>query len=180
MEFNGKKIFLDDIHDGDNYRREYVSSMDSLLKKKHDEGYTKREEFMSPEKFKENPEFFRNEYLKMICYPFDLESDKIPQYSSEYIGEDDFGKYYRMSVEVTEGFKFYGMLEVPHGVTKAPLIIAQHGGGGTPEWCSDMAGKNNYNYFTKRALERGFVVFAPSLMLWGFGKDASPDFPSFD
>ena len=180
MEFNGKKIFLGDIHDGDIYRREYVSSMDALLKRKHDEGYKIRDEFMTPEKLKENPEFFRNEYLKMIGYPFDLEENKIPGVTEEYIGEDDFGKYYRISIEVTAGFKFYGILQKPHGLTKAPLIIAQHGGGGTPEWCSDMAGKNNYNYFTKRALERGFVVFAPSLMLWHFGMNVGESFPEFN
>ena len=180
MEFNGKKMYLGDIHDGDSYRREYVESIDALLKRKHEEGYKIRQEYMSPEKYKENPEFFRNEYLKMIGYPFDLEEEKLPNVTESYVGEDDFGTYYRLSIEVANGIKFYGILQKPHGLTKAPLIIAQHGGGGTPEWCSDMAGKNNYNYFTKRALERGFVVFAPSLMIWYFGTNDKGAFPEFN
>ena len=59
MEFNGKKMYLGDIHDGDSYRREYVESIDALLKRKHEEGYKIRQEYMSPEKYKENPEFLR-------------------------------------------------------------------------------------------------------------------------
>ena len=47
---------------------------------------------------------------------------------------------------------FYAMLLLPHeGQTPMPLVVAQHGGGGTPELCSDMYGK------TKRSDWRGAV-----------------------
>jgi dienelactone hydrolase len=67
------------------------------------------------------------------------------------------------------GFKFYGIIMVPKKVSadgKFPLVICQHGGGGTPELCSDIHGKNNYSHMTRRMLEYGVCVFAPQLYLW--------------
>lgn len=180
MEFNGKKLYHGDIHDGDKYRREYIESYKKLLERKLKEGRAKREDFMPPEKLVNDSEFYRNEYLKMIGFPFDLVTDKIPNVKEEYVGEDDMCSISRLSIEVADDFFFYGILMKPHGVKKAPLVVAQHGGGGTPEYCSDMWNENNYNFFTKRALEQGFFVFAPSLMLWTFSIDTGEKFPTFD
>ena len=181
MEYKGKKLYHGDVHDGDRYRQEYFDSISRLIEKKFAEKETVRNNFMTPEKLMADPEFFRNEYLKMIGFPFDLMSDTIPSVDTEYVGEDDMSKLYRLSVEVCDDFKFYGVLMIPRGISgKASLVIAQHGGGGTPETCSDMYKENNYNYFTKRALERGYVVFAPSLMLWTFGVDTGENFAKFD
>lgn len=181
MEYKGKKLFHGDVHDGDRYRQEYSDSIKRFIEKKAEKAYETREKFMPAKKLVENPEFYRNEYLKMIGFPFDMKSDSVPKVETEYVGEDDMSKIYRLSVEVFEDFKFYGILFIPHGISeKVPLVIAQHGGGGTPETCSDMYLENNYNFFTKRALERGFVVFAPSLMLWTFGIDTGEKFARFD
>lgn len=178
-EFNGKKLFQSDIHDGDKYRQEYLDSINNFIEKRFAEGRSRREQFMPPEKLVADTEYYRNEYLKMIGFPFDLVSDDIPEVETTYVGEDDLSKLYRLSITVACDIKFYGILFVPHGITKAPLVIAQHGGGGTPESCSDMAGDNNYNFFTKRALERGFVVFCPSIMLWSL-KVTGEKFITFD
>jgi dienelactone hydrolase len=69
---------------------------------------------------------------------------------------------------------------VPHGVKNAPLVIAQHGGGSAPEICSEFLGQSNYNFFTKRALERGMAVFAPQLLLWKFNIDTGEQKPDID
>ena len=181
MEYKGKKLYNGDVHDGDKYRLEYTESIARFIEKRANESYKIREEFMPPEKLVENNDFYRNEYLKMIGFPFDIETKDVPNVETVYVGEDDMSKIYRLSVEAFDDFKFYGILFIPHGISgKVPLVIAQHGGGGTPETCSDMYLENNYNYFTKRALENGFVVFAPSLMLWTFGIDTGEKFPKFD
>lgn len=179
MEFNGKKLYHGDIHDGDSYRTAYAESYERLIERKLKEGKKNREEFMPPEKLVENTEYYRNEYLKMIGFPFDMMSKEIPSVKEEFVGTDDMCSIYRLSIEVAKDFFFYGILMKPHGVEKAPLVIAQHGGGGTPESCSDMWEENNYNFFTKRALERGFYVFAPSLMLWTFSMETGEKFPTF-
>lgn len=180
MEFEGKQIYHGDIHEGDSYRREYADSIARLLTRKHAQGYTTRESFLPPSQLKTHREEYRQEYLKMIGFPFDLMRKELPRVDTVFVGEDDFCKIYRLSLEVAEDFRFYGMLMLPNGITKAPLVIAQHGGGGTPEFCSDFHTANNYNFFTKRALQRGFAVFAPSLLLWSFGIKTGEDFPQFE
>lgn len=180
MKYNGYELFKDSITSFDEAKKEYIDSINSFIEKKFIENDKKRQQFMTPESLKSNPEYFRKEYLKMIGYPFDLDSKEAPQYEKSFIGEDAFGKYYRLSIEVIPDFKCYCILEIPHNHSKKlPLVIAQHGGGGTPEWCSDMIRENNYNFFTKRALERGFAVLCPCLALWRFGKNVGESFPSF-
>lgn len=166
--FNGKNFLEEDAHNGDRHRKEYLQSVLNLIDKKYAESYEERASFMPAESFPEKQEFYRDEYLKMIGSPVKEYPKDIPCAKKEKIGEDDFGIAYRMQIEVLPDFWFYGILTVPHGIDKAPLVIAQHGGWGIPELCCDMAGENNYDYFTKRALEEGMVVFAPQLLLWCF------------
>lgn len=181
MEYKGKNLYCGNVGDGNNYRKEYLSSIERLIERRMKNGNSVREKTMTPEMLVKNPEYFRHEYLKMIGFPFDLMSEKIPKAEMEYIGNDDMCKLYRVSIEVAEDFLFYGILMLPHesaaNASKVPLVIAQHGGGGTPESCSDMCGENNYNFFTKRALEHGFVVFAPSIALWNFNVNTGEKFP---
>ncbi len=175
--FNGKKFYTGEFSDGHKYRREYLDSIESLIGKKLNEAYSVRENYVSPEAVKHDPEKFRNEYLDMIGFPFDLVEKGVPHVESEYVGKDDFCTLYRLSIEVFEGFRFYGMLMLPDGNEKCPLVIAQHGGGGSPELCSDIIGPNNYSCFTKRILEKKMVVFAPQLLLWNFKVDTGEKFP---
>ena len=180
MKYKEFNLYTEDIHRGDAYRREYVASIDRLLERKFAEGKGKRAQSASPELVANHSEFFRHKYLEMIGFPFDLVSEEVPKVKQEYVSEDDLSKIYRLQLEVTPDFNFYGLLMIPSGATKAPLVIAQHGGGGTPEYCADMAGQNNYNFFTKRALERGCVVFCPSLLLWCSEGKPEWSFPLFD
>lgn len=180
MKYKSFNLFSGDIHDGDKYRREYADSIEALIESKLEAGKSVREQFMPACELVKNADKYRRKYLEMIGFPFDLMSERVPSVTQEYFGCDDMCKLYRLSIEVTEGFKFYGILMIPHGIDKAPLVIAQHGGGGTPESCSDMYKENNYGFFTKRALERKLVVFAPSLYLWKFERNTGEMFPRFD
>ncbi|MBQ8388489.1 MAG: hypothetical protein IJX46_06165 [Clostridia bacterium] len=174
--FNGKEFYRCPMTDGDGYRQRYVDSVNAFIEKGLSEAAEKRAEFCSPEAMAADREGFRAKYLRMIGSP-EYPSDT-PTAEREFVAQDGFCSIYRISVEVLEGFYFYGMLMIPNGVTRAPLVIAQHGGGGTPEKCSDMWGENNYSFFVKRALLRGKVVFAPQIMVWSYKvadeKDAPP------
>lgn len=82
-------------------------------------------------------------------------------------GETDLATVYRMNVYITDDIPFYALLHLPKAAkAPLPLIVAQHGGGGTPELCSDLYGKNNYNGMVRRCLQRGAAVLAPQLLLW--------------
>ena len=76
----------------------------------------------------------------------------------------------------------YGILFVRGKDHKRPLVIAQHGGLGTPEMCSGFFDSENYNDMTRRILQKGVNVFCPQLYLWDqqrFGR-GTPDRTSLD
>lgn len=165
MLYNNKKIYEDSPEAGNIYRKSYVEGVNEYIRKLNETGKKVREEFMSPEKLKSDSVFFREKYRQMIGLD-KIDSKDCPPVEALYVAEDDICKIYRLTVHITKEIPFYAMLMIPHGVKKAPLIIAQHGGGGTPEACSDMYGPNNYNHMVQRVLKRGAVVIAPQLMLW--------------
>ena len=164
--FNGKKYYRCPETDGDSYRQKYIDSINAFIEGGYAEAIGKRGEYCSPAAMAADREGFRQKYLEMIGSP--EYPGYVPQMEKEYAGEDDFCKIYRLEIKVMDNFSFYGMLMIPHGADRSPLIIAQHGGGGTPEKCSDMWGENNYGFFVKRALERGFTVFAPQILVWSY------------
>jgi len=176
--YNGKSIFECEPSDGNECRRDYVNSIEKFINKKFSEANNTRDEFTCD--IVENQEAYRKMYLDMIGQPVYPYPNDIPSAKTEYLGKDDFGDIYRLQIEVMPDFQFFGILMRPHGIKKAPLVIAQHGGGGFPELCSDFSGKNNYSFFTKRALQRGMTVFAPQLMLWEFLSENKYNRPSVD
>ncbi len=93
------------------------------------------------------------------------------------IGEDAHCTIYRVWVEVIEGVNAYGLYMVPKNLKgKAPLLIAQHGGGGNPEAICDLDTRINYHSFGPEAVKRGYIVWAPALaMNCGYCQD--PEIP---
>ena len=107
----------------------------------------------------------------MIGQPVCPYPQNVPNAKMEFVGKDDFCDIYHLQIETMSDFWFYGLFMIPHGAENAPLVIAQHGGGSTPEISGEFLGESNYNFFTKRALEKGMVVFSPQLLLWKFDID---------
>ena len=131
---------------------------------------------MQTENFLAKIEEYRADYMKMlgldrIC------SDGAPAPTLTRVDVDADAVIYRTSIYITREIPQYGLLFVPRGVKRSPLVIVQHGGGGTPELCSDMNGRNNYNRIVRRILKRGVAVFAPQLLLWNY-KEPIPTQPS--
>lgn len=168
------------VQDGDNYRKNYLDGIEKFVSRKNDEGYGIREGFMTTIDFPEKIEEYRKRYIEMLGVDR-IFSENCPNPEMVFAGEDGLCKFYRVVVYITPEIPFHGLLMVPHNVEKAPLVIAQHGGGGTPELCSDINGKNNYNHMSRRLLEKGLITFAPQLLLWNADEDleTSPkhDFP---
>ena len=171
-------VYDDILREGDLRRIAYRDGIHAFLRRKEQEGRKVREEFMPVEGFAGNLEFYRRKYVTMLGLD-KLESFDLPAPKIEPLGEDADAVIYRTELFITPEIPQYGLLFVPHGTTRAPLVIAQHGGGGTPELCSDLNGKNNYNHLVRRLLQRNAVVFAPQLLLWNF-KEALPTMPTHD
>src|SRR5688500_13511358 len=98
------------------------------------------------------------------CNPPASKEGKITRF--EKAGEDKHAVIYRVWVEVIEGVHTYGIYMVPRKINgQAPLIIAQHGGGGNPEAIVDFDTRINYHSFGPEAVKRGYIVWAPALTM---------------
>ena len=166
MLYNDKNIYEESPDKGDSYRKAYTLGVNKLIEKLNMEGKKNRREFMPPESLPAKIEEYRTMYTKMLGID-KLDTPSITTATKEYVGTDDLGDIYRLTVFITEDIPFYAMLFVPHGIKdKAPLVVMQHGGGGSPELCMDLIGDNNYTNTGLRIRERGAVVLAPQLMIW--------------
>lgn len=166
MEYLGKKIWQEDPSFSDNYRRNYVEGIDQYVARMNRECKQHRHNNMSPNALIANPEKYRTKYCELLGLDLFKEPSSKPS-TLVYVGSDDVGKIYRLTVYITDEIPFYALLVLPHNVEEPmPLVVAQHGGDGTPELCCDMYGKNNYNHMVQRALARKAAVLAPQLMLW--------------
>lgn len=173
MEYLGKKIWEEDPAAADDYRSRYVEGIAAYIERMNAEGKQLRRNYMPPEELVKNQEFYREQYKEMLGLKlFSGEASKPTEMT--YVGSDEICSIYRLSVYVTDEIPFYAMLLLPHNVkTPMPLVIAQHGGGGTPELCCDMNGKNNYSHMAQRAMARGAAILAPQLMLWSMTEIAT-------
>ncbi len=84
------------------------------------------------------------------------------------VAEDADCTIYRVWIEVIDGVDAYGLYLVPKKLSssaRAPLLIAQHGGGGNPEAIADLDTRANYNAFGREAVRRGYAVWAPALAM---------------
>ncbi len=156
--------------EGDARRKAYRDGIDAFVERLNREGYEKREAFLPTEHFLERLEDYREEYRRMLGLDL-LKADAGGTPEMVLVAEEEKTRIYRLTVCVTDEIPMYALFFLPMGVKKAPLIVAQHGGGGTPELCSDLNGKNNYNHMVQRLLARGAAVLAPQLLLWNYREE---------
>ncbi len=87
----------------------------------------------------------------------------------EKSGEDSVANYYRSFLPLTDGDEIYGLYIVPKKpvAKRAPLVISQHGGGGTPEMAT-FNGGTNYKDQVRGAVSEGYIVYAPLTVMYPF------------
>ena len=76
-------------------------------------------------------------------------------------------RVFRVSIDVRKGVDVYGHLILPAGFEgKRPAVICQHGFGGMPEKISGvgMTSDSSYHEVGRKLAQKGYVVFAPTLM----------------
>lgn len=129
-------------------------------------------DYSSPKAFERSAEPLRKSFCESIGYP---PPGKAPNEVAMFdkIGEDAVGAYYRASIPILPRVHAEGIYIVPKGLTgKAPLVIAMHGGGGSPE-VALFHGGANYRDMVRGGVKRGYVVFAPQHLFSaeGYPKD---------
>lgn len=156
------------------YRKQYLDSITDLIKKKQEEKNKERvNTFLNN---LDNIEKEREELKKMLGWPLYGGCEHKPALKLEYVGKDSEVYIYRAFIDVFPDYSFYGILFIKADTSgepdaskfgKKPLIISQHGGLGTPEFCSGIYGDTaNYNQMTRRILKNDVHVFAPQLLIW--------------
>ncbi|MBQ3817454.1 MAG: dienelactone hydrolase family protein [Clostridia bacterium] len=149
---------------GNGYRVTYLKGIEKLIEERKKDCLKKRIKF--GEEIAEDREEYRKKYFDMLGWPLNEEKKPILSVRQNKIFENDTCEYIRMQFELFEGYFFYGIL-LKHKSQKAlPLVISQHGGLGTPEFCSSFFESSNYNDMSLRILNGGVNVFAPQTLLW--------------
>ncbi len=179
-------FFEEPVEVGTPYRAAYFQGMFAALEQRQEQSHARRREFFSPactspEAYEASLEPLRAELVKMLGWPLTDSSLRIgmPELLSEtFVAEDECSRIYRLQWEVLPGVPFYTLLFLPKIEGPHTLVIAQHGGQGTPELSDGFYNESgNYHYMTRRLRQRGFAVLAPQLCLWapeaGPGRDRS-------
>ncbi|MCQ6562779.1 dienelactone hydrolase family protein [Paenibacillus mendelii] len=172
-------LYKEDPAVGNVFREQQKFQFDHLIHRLRQEAEEKRESFFkldtsSAAAFEKEAAPMREQLKHMLGWPLTMGHESsfrdsapaIPEAKVNFVSEDKLGRIYRVEVEVDYGLTTYGLLFLPSGDEPYPLVIAQHGGWGTPELCSGFYGASNYNDMTRRVLKLGAAVFAPQLLLW--------------
>ncbi len=147
------------------YREDYLLSVNRMICKRRKELSDKRE--LLNRHIIENSEKYRKSLIDMLGWPL-TENVRAPlSVREELIAKENGVSILRVQFEIFKDFYWYGVL-FKNTDAGHPLVIAQHGGLGTPELCSGMldGGSANYNDMVERILDRGVHVFAPQMLLW--------------
>lgn len=83
-------------------------------------------------------------------------------------GEDELGSYQRLWIPAGDGIEAHGLLLLPRNRKgRVPLVVAQHGGGGTPELALFRGGAN-YHDMIRGPLREGYAVWAPLMVMYPY------------
>lgn len=162
-------------------RASLFGSVKALLSRERDAANAERQaafcpDLSSPECYAASLAPYRQTLTQMLGWPLTKPS---PAISSEcdLLEEDELGRIYRVRVQLLPQVKTYSLLFLPQTMGTYPLVIAQHGGLGSPELAAGLIGGDsaNYNEMIRGLRTRGIAVFAPQLLVWASGQE-----PAFD
>ena len=123
---------FESVDTGNPYRKDYIDSVELTLDKLRDAAL-KRRNALFREHFPGNAEHIRSLLREKLGWPLTQSERKIASVRKEYAGTRSGCGIYRLQYALAEGIRFYGILFIHEDGSKRPLVIAQHGGLGTPE-----------------------------------------------
>lgn len=178
--------FTEPVEAGAAYRLQQLAEWPTLVAARRREADRQRAAFFHPDTsslaaFNHTIGGYRRQFRNLLGWPLNDPALRRlpPPVPSELrqVGEDDLGTIFRVVLPCADGISLYGLLFLPRRKPPYPLVLAQHGGLGTPEVCSGLlaTGSGNYRGMTRRVWRLGAAVFAPQLLLWDkeYGVDAT-------
>ena len=147
------------------YKEVYVKEIRDIIERREQAAVNVRDNYCRD--IFQKQEKYREDFKVMLGWPLTEKKDtSVPSAKIEKLTEEKSCSIYRISVEVMYGFSVTGLL-FKKDDNRRPLVIAQHGGLGTPELVGNLYGDTgNYNHMIERMLSYEVNVFAPQLLIW--------------
>lgn len=162
-------------------RSAYLNSVRELLQQKRNAAALERKKFFCPDEsspatYEADLVGYRQQLAQMLGWPLNL--PKAPAHVEvRPLETKTGGRVYQVNWTVAGLVRAFGLLFLPQERGRYPLVLAQHGGLGSPELASGLLDGNpaNYNQLVRGLLPHNVAVFAPQLLVWHEGQK-----PSFD
>lgn len=149
-------------------RRRALGEMEAFIAAEQKKADERRAAFVSPEKMRAAREDYRAKFIDMLGFP--LNRPDIPAGKGEekiFVRDDGAYVYSRMRVEIAPGLWAYGVYAESKAEGKKPFVLAQHGGGGTPEVVNGWTqNSGNYVHLARRCKKKGANVFSAQTYMW--------------
>ena len=152
----------------DRYKAQYLEGFERIIQKREEALSVKRDSYVSG--IFDHPEKYREDLKKMLGWPLTCpKDDRPPKANIQTLSEENGYTVFRLQLEVLDGVYMSG-LYFKTATPKRPLVIAQHGGVGSPESAAGFyGGTANYNDMIDRILQFDSNVFAPQVLVWDSG-----------
>ena len=156
---------------GNIHRARLLDQIHSLIVSEQKRADSRRTTFfspdlLSPDAYLSSLKPYRDRFMDLLGWPLTTTEDDEPTMRQDLVAEDELGQLFRVWIQTLPQLETYGLLFVPNSEGPHALVISQHGGGGTPELCSNLFQPANYNDMSRRILRRNCAVFAPQLPMW--------------
>ena len=99
------KYYSESIEKDTKYREEYLQGINEFLRSQKTVAKKQRAKFISPKRYKQNPEFYRRKLIRLLGYPLTLEKE-MPVVEKTFVAKDKNVNIYRMQ------FCFFGFLKI--------------------------------------------------------------------
>ncbi len=163
QDTSGGAFFEEDIAATNPQRTEQVRELERYLRGLRDSTDALRKifqpDYSSERAFIGSTRKLRSALAETLGYPPPGKTDNVAPVFQR-IGDDAIAVYYRIRIPVLPGVNAFGLYLTPKNVNgKVPLVISQHGGGGSPE-VALFHGGANYHDMVRGAASNGYAVLA--------------------
>lgn len=171
----GEVFYTEDFADSRGHREKQFKQMSRFIAGLRKKSAAKRSSFFQvnethPSAYSRSIVPLRRKFMKMLGWPL----SPFPPVGGPVkvrrclVHQDNQSRIERWTLRALEGMDCYGLLGIPANRARShPLVILQHGGGGSPENIMGILPYWNYTNMGRRLMEAGFAVFCPQLYLWG-------------
>ena len=160
-------IYREEMAKSKEYKKNYLDGLNAVIESRQKDALSHRREYIK--NIFSNQEKYRDDFKAMLGWPLnESRPNSLPDVISEKLSDEDGYSIYRMQFEILDGLKMTGLFFKSDSNEPQPLVIAQHGGLGTPEFISGIYGDTGtYHDMLHRVRKHDVHVFAPQLIVWG-------------